>query len=163
MKSDRTAAAKVCLECRISDARRDTQHKLTHDLTRRFGIYKAAWRGGMVLFAGQFAPTSRTCSGCGSYQSEFSLKIRQWTCPACGAVHDRDENAANNIVAFATGAAPGNCGGETPEVMRVEGDTDPIPKGAIPRTDRGLDEARTESLKPSTILPSEARKPREEQ
>jgi transposase len=105
----------------------------------------------MVLFAGQFAPTSGTCSGCGSYQSDFSLKIRQWTCPACGAVHDRDENAANNIVAFAT------------EVMRVEGDTDPIPKGAIPRTDRGLDEARTESLKPSTILPSEARKPREEQ
>jgi len=199
------------LECRISDARRDTQHKLTHELTRRFGIicledlhvkgmmssakgtaeapgknvaqksglnrglanagfgeirrqveYKAAWRGGMVLFAGQFAPTSRTCSGCGSYQSEFSLKIRQWTCPACRAVHDRDENAAKNIVAFATGAAPRSYGGETPEVMRVEGYTDPIPKGAIPRTDRGLDEARTESLKPPKIVPSEARKPRAE-
>jgi len=46
--------------------------------------------------------------------------------------------------------------------MRVEGYTDPIPKGAIPRTNRWLDEAPTESLKPSMIVPSEARKPRAE-
>lgn len=74
--------------------------------------YRPAWRGGVVLFAGQFVPTSRSCSGCGSYQSEFSLKIRYWTRPAFGAVHDRDGNAAKNIVALAPGPTPGATAGK---------------------------------------------------
>ncbi|NCW28399.1 MAG: transposase [Verrucomicrobia bacterium] len=199
------------LECRISDGRRDTQHKLTTHLAKNYGVicledlhvkgmmtsakgtpeapgsnvaqkaglnrglsnagfgeirrqieYKSVSMGGIVLFADRFAPTSRTCSACGSYQKEFSLKIRKWICPTCGAVHDRDENAAKNIAAFATGSYPGSYGGETPDVMRVEGQIHPTPKGAIPRICQGPDEARTESLKSSKIMPTKAWKPRAE-
>lgn len=50
----------------------------------------------------RFAPTSKTCSGCGTVQAEMPLRIRDWICPDCGAVHDRDVNAAVNVFKFAT-------------------------------------------------------------
>lgn len=68
---------------------------------RRQIEYKANWYGRRVVFADRWAPTSRTCSECGQVQDKMPLKVRDWTCD-CGAHHDRDENAAKNILKFAT-------------------------------------------------------------
>ena len=62
--------------------------------------YKAEWYGKNILRIGQFAPSSKTCSCCGTINKELTLKDREWTC-VCGVKHDRDVNAAINIKAFA--------------------------------------------------------------
>lgn len=74
---------------------------------RRQLEYKAAWYERKVDVIDRWAPTSKTCSACGSYQSKMPLKVREWTCPDCGTRHDRDVNAAKNIYSFATGGEPG--------------------------------------------------------
>lgn len=58
--------------------------------------YKAEWYGKTVLRIGRFAPSSRLCT-CGVVNHALKLKDRVWTCPSCGATHDRDILAANNI------------------------------------------------------------------
>jgi len=63
--------------------------------------YKALWRGVTLLECGRFDPSSKTCSGCGHRLAELPLAVRAWVCPACGAEHDRDVNAAINIRNFA--------------------------------------------------------------
>ena len=63
--------------------------------------YKADWYGKNILRIGRFAPSSKTCSNCGTINKELQLKDREWTCKSCGVVHDRDENAAINIKSFA--------------------------------------------------------------
>jgi putative transposase len=55
-------------------------------------------------------PSSKTCSGCGHLLAELALRIRTWQCPACGARHDRDVNAAKNILA--AGRAVAACGAD---------------------------------------------------
>ena len=74
---------------------------------RRQMEYKAAWYGRKVIVVDRFAPTSKTCSHCGSYQQRMPLSVREWTCPDCGMRHDRDINAAKVILKFATA---GNAG-----------------------------------------------------
>lgn len=74
---------------------------------RRQIEYKAAWAGRKVIVVDRWAPTSKTCSHCGSYQQKMPLSVREWTCPDCHARHDRDVNAANVILKFATA---GNAG-----------------------------------------------------
>lgn len=69
---------------------------------RRQLEYKAAWYGRTVEVIDRFAPTSKTCSECGVVQDKMPLRIRQWTCPDCGTPHDRDINAAINILKFST-------------------------------------------------------------
>ena len=69
--------------------------------------YKAVWYGRKVIVVDRFAPTSKTCSHCGSYQQRMPLSVREWTCPDCGMRHDRDINAAKVILKFATA---GNAG-----------------------------------------------------
>lgn len=69
--------------------------------------YKAAWYGRKVIFADRFAPTSKTCSHCGSYRETMPLSVREWTCPDCGTRHDRDVNAARNILSFTTAGEAG--------------------------------------------------------
>jgi putative transposase len=59
--------------------------------------YKAVRYGRTLVKIGRFEPTSRTCSACGVKDGPKPLHIREWTCPACGTVHDRDHNAAKNV------------------------------------------------------------------
>ena len=61
--------------------------------------YKCAERGRSLVKIGRFYPSSKTCSGCGHRLDALPLSVRSWDCPACGAHHDRDVNAARNILA----------------------------------------------------------------
>jgi len=61
--------------------------------------YKAKWYGKMVIEVDSFFPSSQLCHCCGHRNHDTkNLNIRKWTCPICGAVHDRDVNAAINIL-----------------------------------------------------------------
>nr|WP_239333594.1 transposase [Frankia sp. CiP3] len=59
--------------------------------------YKAALHGRRFVRIGRFEPTSRVCSACGVKDGPKPLAVREWTCPACGTVLDRDVNAAVNV------------------------------------------------------------------
>jgi putative transposase len=72
--------------------------------------YKAERYGRTVIVVDRWYPSSKTCSACGHLLTELSLGIRHWTCPACGTRHDRDINAAQNILA--AGLAVTACGGD---------------------------------------------------
>lgn len=61
--------------------------------------YKAARYGRLFAKIDRFSPTSQTCSACGVTDGPKPLDIREWQCAACGAHHDRDINAARNILA----------------------------------------------------------------
>lgn len=61
--------------------------------------YKAKWYGKQVVVIDRFYPSSKTCSACGWINQALTLTMRDWTCKECGAIHDRDENAAKNILA----------------------------------------------------------------
>jgi putative transposase len=63
--------------------------------------YKAKWNGVNILRIGRFEPSSKTCSECGYINKELTLKDREWSCPECGSVLDRDRNASTNIKNFA--------------------------------------------------------------
>lgn len=62
--------------------------------------YKCDWYGVNLLKIGRFEPSSKLCSKCGIINDELTLKDREWTCPNCKVVHDRDLNAAINIKRF---------------------------------------------------------------
>jgi putative transposase len=70
--------------------------------------YKADWYGKRLVVIYRFTPTSKTCSECGHLLASLSLGTRHWTCPGCGTLHDRDINAAKNILA--AGLAVEACG-----------------------------------------------------
>ncbi|HBH72337.1 MAG TPA: transposase, partial [Synechococcales bacterium UBA10510] len=52
-----------------------------------------------VVVINRWLPTSQVCSTCGNHDGKKELSIREWQCPSCGTVHDRDINAALNILA----------------------------------------------------------------
>ena len=60
--------------------------------------YKAQMYGKQIYRVDRFFPSSKTCSVCGCVQEKMPLHIREWTCPDCGAHHDRDINAATNLL-----------------------------------------------------------------
>ena len=67
---------------------------------RRQLQYKAKWYGKTVVTIDRFYPSSQICSCCGAqWPGTKDLSVRNWTCPECGAQHDRDINAAKNILA----------------------------------------------------------------
>ncbi len=63
--------------------------------------YKAEWSGKNVLRTGQFEPSSKLCSICGYHNKELQLNDREWDCPECATIHDRDIKAAMDIKKFA--------------------------------------------------------------
>jgi IS605 OrfB family transposase len=71
--------------------------------------YKAGLYGRTLIKVDPWYPSSQVCSGCGRRDGPKPLTVRSWTCPNCGVVHDRDLNAAHNIMA--AGLAVAACGG----------------------------------------------------
>ena len=70
--------------------------------------YKAAWYGRTLVKIDKWYPSSKRCFACGHILDSLTLDVRCWTCPECGVVHDRDVNAAKNILA--AGQAVTACG-----------------------------------------------------
>ena len=77
---------------------------------RRMLGYKAARYGRHLIVIDRWYPSSKTCSACGHVLTELSLGTRMWQCPSCGTRHDRDINAAKNILAAGRAVAGGNPG-----------------------------------------------------
>jgi len=61
--------------------------------------YKVTWYGQTLVAVDQWYPSSKTCGSCGHKLDELRLDVREWTCPKCGTIHDRDVNAAKNVLA----------------------------------------------------------------
>jgi len=71
---------------------------------------KAAQYGRTFARIGRFEPTSQVCSACGVKDGPKPLIVREWACAACGTVHDRDVNAAKNILALGRRERLNACG-----------------------------------------------------
>ncbi|MCT9005970.1 RNA-guided endonuclease InsQ/TnpB family protein [Streptomyces rhizosphaerihabitans] len=69
--------------------------------------YKCAWYGRELVVIDRWFPSSKLCGNCGTIRAKLPLNVRTWTCE-CGTVHDRDVNAAKNILA--AGLAVSACG-----------------------------------------------------
>jgi len=89
--------------CVRGDSMRELSRKTS--LEAGFGMfreclrYKLARQGKALILVDRYAPTTRTCSACGETRPEETAEAA-WTCPKCGAVHDREVNAARNIKAL---------------------------------------------------------------
>ncbi len=70
--------------------------------------YKAAWYGRTLIKIDKWYPSTKRCSICGHVLNSLPLAARRWTCPECGTHHDRDVNAAKNVLA--AGLAVNACG-----------------------------------------------------
>lgn len=71
----------------------------------RFVEYKGAWYGAYVEKIDRWFASSKTCSDCGTKNSLLKFSDREWACSECGVLHDRDVNAATNILNYNTGGA----------------------------------------------------------
>lgn len=86
--------------------------------------YKAQWHGREVIRIDRFHPSTRTCSACGTTGHSLSLSDRHWTCPDCHTAHDRDVNAACNILA--AGLAVTACGGDVRPRLHPQSGQTPV-------------------------------------
>ena len=107
-----------CLARSLSDA--------SLSMFRSMLEYKCVWYGKELKLVDRFFPSSKRCSVCGHVVGSLPLSVREWDCPSCQARHDRDENAAKNILA-AGHAATARGGSKRP--VRVS-----TRKGSIRRT-----------------------------
>lgn len=100
---------------------------------RRMLAYKAAWHGRTLVKIDRWYPSSKTCSACGTTGHALTLADRKWTCPDCGEHHDRDVNAARNILAagqavLACGETVSRSGASASTLVSVK--QEPAPRGA---------------------------------
>ena len=86
----RTMVRNHCLARAISDAAWTTMRGMLE--------YKCAWYGRDLVAIDRWFPSSKLCSACGTLRGTMPLNVREWTC-VCGATHDRDVNAAKNVLA----------------------------------------------------------------
>ncbi len=86
---------------------------------RRQMTYKAEWYGCGLWIADRWYPSSKTCSRCSQVNAELTLADRIWTCPGCGAMRDRDENAGTNLARLPASWAEALSDGKTAPVRRV--------------------------------------------
>ena len=80
-----------CLARSLSDA--------SLSMFRSMLEYKCAWYGKELKLVDRFFPSSKRCYTCGHIVQSLPLSVREWVCPSCQTRHDRDENAAKNILA----------------------------------------------------------------
>lgn len=109
-----TGLARTRLAKSIHDAGWGMFTRLLEEKAARYGRYFAR--------VGRFFPSSQLCSVCGVIDGPKPLSVRTWTC-RCGAVHDRDRNAANNILAAGQAERRNACG------VRVRPEPVPAPRG----------------------------------
>lgn len=74
---------------------------------RRMLSYKTRWYGSHLVIIPRSFPSSKRCSQCGEIQKSMALSVRSWVCPICKAEHDRDVNAAVNILKYSTESSSG--------------------------------------------------------
>jgi putative transposase len=115
-------------------AKHPTLAKAIHDvgwgeLVRQL-TYKAAWYARTLVAIDKWYPSSKRCSDCGHVLDSLSLDVRRWACPACGVAHDRDVNAAQNILAV--GLTVSACG-EAVRPGRVRSSPAGFDEAGIPR------------------------------
>jgi putative transposase len=143
-KNRNKARIKVArVHARITDRRRDYQHKLSTRIVRENQVicleslavknmvknhclaksisdvgwgefvrqldYKSQWYGRTLVKIDRWYPSSKTCHTCKYVLEELDLEVRTWECPACKTIHERDTNAARNILA--EGLSVSACGG----------------------------------------------------
>ena len=100
---------------------------------RRQLAYKCQRYGRSLIVVDRRYPSSKTCSECGYLLAELTLSTRHWTCPSCRTRHDRDLNAAKNILA--AGLAVTACGAgirhpeKPPMRLAVKQETQPVTAG----------------------------------
>jgi len=78
---------------------------------RRQLMYKSKIYGATIVLADRWFPSSKICSSCGHLNERVAWAVRTWRCPVCGAVHERDVNAAKNLYLAASSAVQA-CGAE---------------------------------------------------
>lgn len=69
--------------------------------------YKGSWYGCLIEKIDRFFPSSKRCNNCGWIKTNLKLSDREWTCKECNVTHDRDVNAARNILKFSTAGSAG--------------------------------------------------------
>ncbi|GAB3009433.1 RNA-guided endonuclease InsQ/TnpB family protein [Saccharothrix stipae] len=127
----RKVKAKVARARRkVRDTRHDFLHRTSTKLVRSAVLiaiedrqleYKAARAGRAVVVIDRWYPSSKTCSACGHLLAELKLSVRHWTCPDCRTRHDRDLNAARNILAAGRAVARGDSGDACGADVRRQG------------------------------------------
>lgn len=90
---------------------------------RRMLEYKCDWYGRELVAVDRWHPSSKACSACGLIRDRLALNVRKWTCEGCGATHDRDSNAARNLLA--AGLAVSACGAGVRPQRKI------LPDGAV--------------------------------
>lgn len=123
-------------------------HKLAESISemnfgefRRILEYKALWYGRDIVYVDRWFPSSKKCNHCGYANKELKLSDRQWICPECGSVIDRDYNAALNILEEGLRII----GSRTPEFTLVDYPTmdDRLGNKALKSSDRMKQEIET--------------------
>jgi putative transposase len=74
---------------------------------KRMLDYKTKWYSSTLVVAPRYYPSSKQCSHCGFLNKEMPLSVRDWQCKSCNSLHERDLNAAKNLISYYTGSSPG--------------------------------------------------------